>query len=459
MQGIVLALAALLLGWSPVQAATLLPETSPSPTAAPSAAPEIEARQEAGSDQAVSQRISSIFSEIPALAGVRANVREGVVTLTGTVTDAEDKARAEVIASRISGVVTVENQIERDVSVGSRLGVLGTFSEQLTTLVAALPLIAVAVLAALLIAGLGYAIASLESLWRRVTPNSFLAELIASAIRFAFIVAGALVALNILGAGTLLGAVLGGAGVVGIALGFSLRDIIENYVASVMLSLRQPFRPNELVKIEDYEGRIIRLTSRATLLMTLDGNHVRIPNSTVFKGVIVNYTRNPQRSFAFEIGIGVNEDASVAGATGVAALRGLDFVLPEPAPLFLVQEAAASSVVLKFIAWIDQGETNWFKARSQALVTVKNALDADEVEMPEPIYRLRFDPESPLPIKDMEGAEEAAPPPDRRRGSKGRARPVDQDVRPENEVAKMVEEERQATPGKGDLLNPNRPVE
>src|SRR3546814_6600583 len=65
--------------------------------------------------------------------------------------------------------------------------------------------------------------------------------------------------------------------------------------SDLMLSLRQPFRANDHVVIEGHEGRVVRLTSRATILMTLEGNHLRIPNSTVFKAVILNYTRNPER--------------------------------------------------------------------------------------------------------------------------------------------------------------------
>ena len=108
-----------------------------------------------------------------------------------------------------------------------------------------------------------------------------------------FILFGIVIGLNMLGAGALLGAVLGGAGVVGLALGFAMKDTIENYVSSLMLSLRQPFRANDKVKIDDYEGRVLRLTTRATILLTPEGNHLRLSNSTVFKAVIVNYTAQP----------------------------------------------------------------------------------------------------------------------------------------------------------------------
>ncbi|MCB0384011.1 MAG: mechanosensitive ion channel, partial [Bdellovibrionales bacterium] len=51
---------------------------------------------------------------------------------------------------------------------------------------------------------------------------------------------------------------------------------------------RQPFRPNDTVEIEGDQGKVIRLTSRATILLSFDGNHIRIPNSTVYKARIVN---------------------------------------------------------------------------------------------------------------------------------------------------------------------------
>jgi len=57
----------------------------------------------------------------------------------------------------------------------------------------------------------------------------------------------------------------------------------------------------------------VALNSRATILMTLDGNHLRLPNALVFRSVTLNYTRNPSRRFQFDIGIGVNDDLVRAG--------------------------------------------------------------------------------------------------------------------------------------------------
>ena len=370
-----LALALLLALGPPAQAAIPLPEPAEEVAQPAAAEPRIDDRQEAGADERIRARLADIFDALPALSGVEVTVDGGVVGLAGTVPKEADIERAGSIAERIDGVVTVENALERDVSVGRNLSVIEDARSFAVDFVRMLPLIGLALLVALLIAGIGYAIASLSGLWRRVAPNGFLAGLIATAIRFVFIVGGIVVALDMLGAGALLGAVLGGAGVIGLALGFALRDTIENYVASVMLSLRQPFRANDWVLIDEHEGRVIRLTSRATVMMTLDGNHLRIPNGTVFKAVILNYTRNPQRRFEFDLGIDADDDPDAARALGRARLAELDFVLDDPSPEARTIEVGDSNIVIRFLGWIDQREADWFKAKSRAIAVVKAALE------------------------------------------------------------------------------------
>lgn len=434
---------------SPVAAPAiqLLPTTSSSgkPSAAPSAAPTIAAEQSQNSDARIAQRIRGIFAELPSLASVNVFVRQGVVRLDGTVQDDADKTRAEALASRVAGVATVDNGIKVDRSGNSGVAGIKKVSEKFAGVVDALPLVGTALLVALLIGALGYFIASLQGLWRRVTRNPFLAELIGSAIRFVFVLGGIVIALDMIGAGALLGAVLGGAGVVGLALGFAMRDTIENYVSSLMLSLRQPFRANDLIRIDNCEGRVVRLTTRATILMTPEGNHLRVPNSTVFKAVILNFTRNPHRRFEFTLQIDFRADPDKARDCGFAALAELDFVLAEPAPAAAVQEAAYPYICVQFQAWLDQSRTDYGKGRSQALAAVKRALERQGLAPPDPITHVRLERETRAEAETPEPPASAPKAPD--------------DVAPEHAVKQMVEQERAQTPDKKDLLDASRPQE
>lgn len=442
-----------------VPAQALLPSAdpvTPEATETGSAQAVIEQAQGAGDDERIAQRISGIFGELPAFESIAVEVNEGVVSLSGTAPDAATIARAEAIAGRVAGVVTVENAVQRDLSVEGNLSVLGKISALIDSGLAGLPLFALAVAVALVIAGIGYAIAGLGFIWDRIAPNAFLADLIRSAIRFVFVIGGLVIALDMLGAAALLGAVLGGAGVIGIALGFAMRDTIENYVASLMLSLRQPFRPNDHVVIDSLEGRVIRLTSRATVLMTLEGNHLRIPNAQVFKAVILNYTRNPQRRFDFELGIDADDDPRAAMKLGARVLGSLGFVLNDPAPSARISKVGDSNIALVFLGWVDQREADWYKSRSLAIAAVKDALEGAGFALPEPIYRLRFDGRTdPLPIGRSASVAETVP------AEKPRpAAHVEEDVRPESEISELVEAERTSDSEQAkDLLDTSRPVE
>ncbi|WP_421993244.1 mechanosensitive ion channel family protein [Qipengyuania sp.] len=453
-------LAILALAWAMPLAAQL--EAPAEPVETPAPVQTIAATQEAGADEQIAERIAGIFAELPAFGGVEVAVSEGVVSLSGTVPKAEDVDRAEAIVNRVAGVVTVENGLERDLSVSADSAGISVLGERWESLIRALPLIAAALGVWLLIALAGYAIAGFGRLWNRVAPNGFLAELIASAIRFGFTILGLVIALDMVGATALLGAVLGGAGVIGIALGFAMRDTIENYVASLMLSLRQPFRANDHVVIDDLEGRVIRLTSRATVLMTLDGNHLRIPNGQVFKAVILNYTRNPQRRFDFDLGVDADDDPNAASKLGRETLRDLPFVLDDPPPEARIEQVGDSNIVLKFLGWLDQREADYFKARTRAIAAVKTALEDAGFALPEPIYRLRFDPRSAtIPMAPAGEGQPASPAPSRPAIPDITVTEGDEDVRPADEIGEMVEQERRRGGDEQDkdLLDRSRPVE
>jgi small conductance mechanosensitive channel len=302
---------------------------------------------------------------------------------------------------------------------------------------------------------LGHFIASLMGFWERITPNIFLAELIAGSVRVIFIGVGIFIGLDILNATTLLGAVLGGAGVIGLAVGFALRDTVDNYMSSIMLSIRQPFRANDHVLIGEREGRVVRLSSRATILMTLDGNHLRIPNATVFKAEILNYTRNPERRFSFELGVDADDDPAAAIETGLQAINGQDFVLNEPPATAEIREVGDSNILIAFHGWIDQRDSDFNKARGGAIRVTKNALEESGFALPEPIYRLRFD-NGPQPVAESFSKQQAGDIASKK-PAKTAAKEVF-DVSPEDHVEKLVNSER-SDDGQPDLLDDQQPVE
>jgi small conductance mechanosensitive channel len=177
--------------------------------------------------------------------------------------------------------------------------------EEAYRLLAALPMLVMALIIVWLAWMLGHWLSRRSLLSRVARRNPSLADLSRTTVRWMVVLVGVLIALEILNATSLVGAVLGTAGVLGVAQGFAFKDILQNYLAGILMSVRQPFAPRDHVVIAGNEGVVVSLTSHATILMTLDGNYLRLPNALVFSSGTLNYTRNPTRRFQFEVGIGV----------------------------------------------------------------------------------------------------------------------------------------------------------
>ena len=439
-------------------------------------------------DNDIRQRITGIFSEIDGLQAVNVSVTQGVVTLTGETPNEKKAQQAINLTNRLTDVVTVEDRINRTLDVQDNVTtVYQGLKAQVTNLVKAVPLLLVGIVLFGLVTWFGSWLSNRKNMWQRLTPNPFVAELLAQTIKVMFIIFGLILALSLIGAETVLGTLLGGAGVIGIAVGFAVKDTIENYIASLMLSIRQPFRARDHIVINGQEGIVVRLTSRATILMTLDGNQLRIPNAEVFKGTILNYTKNPERRFTFELGVDANDDPLAAIKVGLDAIHQLAFVLDEPKAIAVITNVGDSNIILEFQVWVDQSETDFSKARSIAIRETKHALENEGFSLPEPIYRLRFNHKLEQAFEQMpqnnatSGATLTTTVPSAtssnqapsstddkdKEQAKARAKTILQgrsasdvlDARPDDKLMEKVEQEIAENSDETDLLNNNSPQE
>ncbi len=341
-------------------------------------------------DDEIEKRLTDVYRNLPALATVQISVNAGVVRLAGETLSKEAHQQAFELARRTEGVVSVTDDITQKRDIRNRLSVVqDKLIKHLNEFVSYIPLLFIA----LTVFFVFWFFASFLSRWRtpykKFTSNVFLQSLLRQTVRGVILFLGFIVMLEILDATALLGTIVGVAGVMGLAVGFALRDTVENYIASILLSLRQPFRPHDHIVLENYEGLVMKLTSRATILMTLDGNHVRIPNATVYKGIILNYSRNPKRRFTFEVGIDTAVDIEAARQLAIETLERTQGVISDPPVRCSVDKLGDSNVVLKILAWTTQDQYDYGKVKSAAIRNVKEAFDLANYEMPEPIYRLK----------------------------------------------------------------------
>ncbi|WP_299873529.1 mechanosensitive ion channel family protein [uncultured Cocleimonas sp.] len=350
------------------------------------------------SDKKIRSRLSEIFAELDTLDKLKIAVNKGVVTLSGEVSSSTVQAKANSLAKKVEGVVEVENEIVVTQSVEKRLESTWNKSTKLgNKIITALPLLALAFTVFIIMWFIGRWISNRQKLFSYFTKNAFIANLLGQITHLIFIIIGLVLALSLLDATALLGTIMGAAGIFGLAIGFAVRDTVENYIASILLSLRNPFQVKDFVDINGNQGSVARLTSRATILITSDGNHLRIPNSEVYKAVIVNFTRNSERRFIFDIGVDAAQDLTEAQQLAVDTLNQIEGVLNDPKPMALIEELGDFNVILRVYGWVDQDHFSFSKVRSEAIKKSKQAFDDADIIMPEPIYQVRMTDNTGIP--------------------------------------------------------------
>jgi small conductance mechanosensitive channel len=380
-------LCALLVAALPAQAALFGKQASdaalnaPPPDAAPSApaANQVAAEVRAGkkADSKIAAAVAARLLRQPNLQKVDVEVNGGVVTLSGEALTDEDRDRAATLAKQVEGVGDVVNDIQLNADLRTRFdAALNETRGKLVRGVAAIPLIAIGLVIVLLSTWLGRVLARRPAIWLRArSHNPYMDGLVRRTIQTVVVLIGIVLALDLLDATTLVSALLGSAGVVGLVAGFAFKDIAENYVAGILLSLRRPFAPGDHLLIDKYDGKVVALTSRATLLLTLDGNQVSLPNALVFKSVVTNFSQSPKRRLEFQLPL--DPAAPIADAQRIAyeALRAVDGVLADPGPYVLVTEMLPDRVTLQVLAWIDQRRNDLKRVRSESMRATAAALD------------------------------------------------------------------------------------
>lgn len=374
-------------------------------------------------------------------------IQDGVVTITGIADDPDVIERAAEAVRAVPGVGEVRNEITLTDDYGDRVrGAATRVSQRYARLLSIAPLIPVAVAVVLLALGVAWLVGRWAWPFGLLTANPFLRSIAQRLAQTVVVIIGVLLALELLDATALVGGVLGAAGVAGIAIGFAFRDLIENYIASVLLSVRQPFRPKDHVIIDGHEGLVTSMNSRTTVLTTFDGNIVRIPNAVVFKTALINYTADPRRRFSFDIGIGYDVDLAQAVSVGAGVVGSTPGVMADPGPFAIITRLGDSSITLQLFGWVDQSKNDFGKVRSVAMQRVKAEFDRLDIDMPEPIYKVKLERSAPAASRSARAEPVASPP----------AEPVD--VARDDTAAELAEESATKT-DQENLLDPDASAE
>jgi small conductance mechanosensitive channel len=198
-------------------------------------------------------------------------------------------------------------------------------------------------------------------------------------------------ALSILRLDKALTSLLAGAGIAGLALAFAFQDIAANFMSGILITLRRPLRVGDIVKIKDYMGKVTGINLRDTVLLTFQGQMVIIPNKEVAQNPIENFSLLGKRRMDLTVGVSYGDDLRKVKEVSLRAVEGIEGLSLADVTTIFYEEFSDSSINFSIRLWVatpDQPE--FLRVRSEAIMRLKEAFDANDITIPFPIRTLDF---------------------------------------------------------------------
>ncbi len=360
-------------------------------------------------DEEIRMRLQSVLEATDWFIDPQVRVEEGVVFLNGHASSDEFKKWAGDLARNTQDVVAVANRIEvlEPSAWDLRPAWRGLFVLW-RDVIRSFPLFVFGLLVLALSVGAGLVtIRGVRTFLRRRIRANLLRKVIARGAGGLVFLFGTYIILRVAGLTQLAFTVVGGTGLIGLALGIAFRDITENFLASIFLSMQRPFEMGDLIEVSGVTGYVQQLNVRTTILMNLDGNLVQIPNATVYKSTLRNFTTNCNRREDFDVGIGYNDSINEAQEIARTVLANHPAVLNDPEPSVLVDSLGKATVNLRIYFWLNGREHSWLKVRSSVIRLVKRAFQQHGISMPDEAREVVFPQGIPVTVLDRKPDEQA----------------------------------------------------
>ncbi len=177
-------------------------------------------------------------------------------------------------------------------------------------------------------------------------------------------------------------ALLGAAGIAGIALGFASQTSVSNIISGIFLISEKPFAVDDIIKVGDTTGIILSIDLLSIKIRTFDNMFIRIPNETLIKTAVTNVTRFPIRRLNIDISIAYKEDLDRVKEILLVIAKENPYCLDNPEPLFVIKEFGTSGVELLLGLWFVK--TDYLQLKNSVMLTIKKRFDEEGIEIPFP---------------------------------------------------------------------------
>jgi len=264
------------------------------------------------------------------------------------------------------------------VTIGNRI------SSMINDFIQLLPLIVIGLIVFILFFIIGIFVKQIIQKATKKRKKANLGIVLGRLAQWAMMLFGLFVALAIIMPGVTPAKILGVMGLGSIAIGFALKDILQNFMAGILILLREPFKLGDEIKYKEFSGKIIEVETRSTFIKTYDGKKVIIPNGEIYTNAITVETAYKNRRLEYDVGIGYEDDINRAIKEILMAIKELKDVVKKPAPDILVSELGDNAVILKVRWWTPAHRSDVIASKSNVVKQIKYTLDKAGIDIPYP---------------------------------------------------------------------------
>ena len=243
----------------------------------------------------------------------------------------------------------------------------------------------------------------LNKLLRFKVKQDSIREITIKIAKVVIIAIGFFVALGLLNLNTILTSVLAGAGVVGLAIGLALQGTLNNTFSGIILSFLPEIQIGDWIENNGYAGRVIEINLRSIIIKEADNNYVVIPNSKVIDAPFKNFSRTSRSRVMLDCGVAYESDLEFVKELTIKVINDAFPQNTNEEVEFMYKEFGDSSINFVVRFWTNvKTNREVLLARSKAVIEIKKAFDANDINIPFPIRTLEFNNKLNIAGKDKE---------------------------------------------------------
>jgi small-conductance mechanosensitive channel len=239
----------------------------------------------------------------------------------------------------------------------------------------------------------------LSSLVNRMTRKVLSQQynmLVRKAVQYSGAVILLFIVLSLLGVN--INALLGAAGIVGIAVGFASQTSMSNLISGLFLISEKPFQIGDVVKVGENIGVILSIDLLSLKIQTFDNQYIRIPNSLLINSELTNVTRFPIRRLDIKLTVGYRTDVNRLRRLLLEIAGSNQYCLDEPEPLIVFSDFRESGIEFLFGVWFYR--TDFLNLKNSIMQQIKERFQAERIEFGFPHRKIYAGAAtSPLPIR------------------------------------------------------------